>query len=108
MPKMTCEILFGQFFPLKDEGRPSDVSDEMLPEMIRTNPKLTFTEMGFKLGIHQTTALNYIKRLSFMFKLSECQTNSMKKNLNDRISDMFFKSCSSPKGTFFGLLGDWR
>ncbi|GFW28406.1 hypothetical protein TNCV_4640711 [Trichonephila clavipes] len=38
--------------------------------MIKTNPMLTSTEVGFKLGIHQTIALDYIKTLNFMSKLS--------------------------------------
>ncbi|GFW12002.1 histone-lysine N-methyltransferase SETMAR [Trichonephila clavipes] len=50
-------------FSLKGELRPerlSDVTDEVLRKMIRTNTTLTFTEMSFKLGIYQTTTLNNI------------------------------------------------
>ncbi|GFS79224.1 hypothetical protein TNCV_4409101 [Trichonephila clavipes] len=38
--------------------------------MIGTNLTLTSTELGYKLGIHQTTALESIKRLGFVPKLS--------------------------------------
>ncbi|GFX44047.1 hypothetical protein TNCV_4118431 [Trichonephila clavipes] len=58
-------------FSMKDEprsGRPSDVSDEVICCMIRTNPTLTSTEVDF-FRIHQTTALEYIERLGFMSKL---------------------------------------
>ncbi|GFX61363.1 hypothetical protein TNCV_4894071 [Trichonephila clavipes] len=110
MPKMTCEICLGDFslkdelglgrpsdvidevlrnmirtnptltstevdFSLKDElglGRPSGAIDEVLRSMIRTNPTLTSTEVGFQLGIHQTAALDYIKRLDSVSKLSVC------------------------------------
>ncbi|PRD30684.1 UNVERIFIED_CONTAM: hypothetical protein NCL1_25674 [Trichonephila clavipes] len=48
MPKMTSEILLGS-------SRPSDVSDE---------------GMGFKFGIPQITALDYIKRLGLVPKVS--------------------------------------
>ncbi|PRD30198.1 UNVERIFIED_CONTAM: Histone-lysine N-methyltransferase SETMAR [Trichonephila clavipes] len=66
----TCKRRLVKFclgdFSLKNEPRSlrlSDVSDEVLSKMIRTNPTLTSTEMGFRLGIHQITALDYIKRL---------------------------------------------
>ncbi|PRD22965.1 UNVERIFIED_CONTAM: hypothetical protein NCL1_47687 [Trichonephila clavipes] len=36
-----------------------------------TNRLSTSTEVGFKLGIHQTTALDYIKRFGFGSKLSD-------------------------------------
>ncbi|GFS51559.1 histone-lysine N-methyltransferase SETMAR [Trichonephila clavipes] len=60
-------------FSLKDEprsGRSSDISHKVLREMIRSNLILISTEVSFKLGIHQTTALGYIKRLGFLYKLS--------------------------------------
>ncbi|GFX61082.1 histone-lysine N-methyltransferase SETMAR [Trichonephila clavipes] len=73
----TCQRWLVEFhsgdFSLKDEPRSrrsSDVSKEVLRKMISTNPTLTFTEVGFKLDILQTTALNYIKRLGFVSKLS--------------------------------------
>ncbi|GFT61224.1 hypothetical protein TNCV_1613781 [Trichonephila clavipes] len=52
-------------FSLKDELRSgrSYVCDEVLRNLTRTNPILTSTEVGFKLGIHQTSALDYIKML---------------------------------------------
>ncbi|GFW80064.1 hypothetical protein TNCV_4911621 [Trichonephila clavipes] len=65
--KETCGV-FGEEvkfclsgFSLKDEprsGGSSDVSDEVLRRTIRTNPTLTSTEVDFKFGIHQTTALD--------------------------------------------------
>ncbi|PRD23240.1 UNVERIFIED_CONTAM: hypothetical protein NCL1_46926 [Trichonephila clavipes] len=39
---------------------PSNISDKVLRSMIRTNPKLTSTELSYKLGINQTTTLDYI------------------------------------------------
>ncbi|GFV81523.1 histone-lysine N-methyltransferase SETMAR [Trichonephila clavipes] len=50
-------------------GRPPDVSDEVLHCTIRTNLPLTSIEVGFKLGIHQTTGLENVKRLGFVPKL---------------------------------------
>ncbi|GFX22498.1 hypothetical protein TNCV_2784351 [Trichonephila clavipes] len=53
---------------------------------LQTNPPLTSTEVGFKLGIHQTTALYYIKKLGFMSKLSVwVQYELNEKNLLDRM-----------------------
>ncbi|GFV70749.1 histone-lysine N-methyltransferase SETMAR [Trichonephila clavipes] len=55
----TCQRGLVKFclgdFSLRDEprsGQPSDVSDEVLHNMIRTNPTLASTEVSFKLGIH--------------------------------------------------------
>ncbi|GFX86319.1 hypothetical protein TNCV_2562011 [Trichonephila clavipes] len=59
-------------FSLKDQlrsGSPSDVYDDVLGSMIRTNPTLTSTEVSFKLGIPQNIALDYIKGLGFVPKL---------------------------------------
>ncbi|GFU49450.1 histone-lysine N-methyltransferase SETMAR [Trichonephila clavipes] len=46
--------------------RPLEVRDEVLRSMIRKNPPLTSTKVSFKFGIHQTSALDYIKRLGFV------------------------------------------
>ncbi|GFV24877.1 histone-lysine N-methyltransferase SETMAR [Trichonephila clavipes] len=68
-----CQRWFVKFhlgdFSLKDEprsARSSDVNDEMLLSVIKTNPTLTFIKVGFELGIHHTTALDHIKKLSFV------------------------------------------
>lgn len=54
--------------------------------MIRTN-HLTSVDVAFKLGIHQTTALDHIKRLGFVSKLSVWVPHKLsEKNLMDRIS----------------------
>lgn len=90
----TCQRWFTKFrsgdFSLKDEprsGRPSDVNDEVIRSMIRTNPTLTSVDVAFKLGIHQTTALDHIKRLGFVSKLSVWVPHELsEKNLMDRIS----------------------
>ncbi|GFW81742.1 histone-lysine N-methyltransferase SETMAR [Trichonephila clavipes] len=71
------KFCFGDF-SLKDEPRSrrsSNISDDVLRSVIRTNPTLTSTELVFNLGIHQTTALDYIKRFGFVSKLSGCHTN---------------------------------
>ncbi|GFT26605.1 hypothetical protein TNCV_3604261 [Trichonephila clavipes] len=69
----TSQRWFAKFrssdFSLKDGPKSSHVSKEVLRKIIRTNPVLTFTEMGFKLGVYQTTALNYIKAYGFVFRL---------------------------------------
>ncbi|GFV03572.1 histone-lysine N-methyltransferase SETMAR [Trichonephila clavipes] len=92
--RWLVKFLLGDF-SLKHEprlGRTSDVSDEVLCKMIRTNTTLTFTEIGFKLGIHQTTALNYNKRLDFVSKLYIWVPHELnEKYLMDRIS-----ICSNP------------
>ncbi|GFX96078.1 hypothetical protein TNCV_2289681 [Trichonephila clavipes] len=67
-----------------------------------------FIETGFKLRIHQTTALNCIKRLDFVSKLCLSATRIKRKKFNGQNFDMFLKSCSSQKGTDFGSFGDWR
>ncbi|GFX53936.1 hypothetical protein TNCV_1154671 [Trichonephila clavipes] len=73
----TWQRGFVKFFlgdlSLKDEsrsGRPSYVKDEVQRSMIRTNYKLTSTKMSFKLLSHHISAMDYIKRLGFMSKLS--------------------------------------
>ncbi|GFS39949.1 hypothetical protein NPIL_34701 [Nephila pilipes] len=77
-------------FSLKYEprpGRPSDVNNEMLRSIIRTNPTLISTDVGFRLGIHQTTALDCIKMLGFVSKLSVLVPHGFSgKKLMDRIS----------------------
>ncbi|GFV14224.1 hypothetical protein TNCV_1163471 [Trichonephila clavipes] len=67
----TCQRYSGKFlwddFSLKDEPRaakPSNVNDEVLLGLSRTNRTLTSTELGFKLGTHYYTALDRIKMLS--------------------------------------------
>lgn len=74
---------------MKDEprsGRQSAVNDKVLHRMIRTN-HLTSVDVAFKLGIHQTTALDHIKRLGFVSKLSVWVPHKLsEKNLMDRIS----------------------
>ncbi|GFW53242.1 hypothetical protein TNCV_4709761 [Trichonephila clavipes] len=86
----TCQRCLVKFrfghFPLEDEpslGRPSAFNDEVLCSMIRTNSLSTSPEVGFKFGIHQTTALNYIKRHDFVFKHSVWVPHELseKKNL---------------------------
>ncbi|GFU00363.1 histone-lysine N-methyltransferase SETMAR [Trichonephila clavipes] len=82
-------------FSLKDEprpGRPSYVSDEVLRGMYDQDKNITFTsaEVGFKLGIYQITALDYIKRLSFVFKLSVWVPHQLsEEHLMDRFSTYF-------------------
>ncbi|GFY36750.1 histone-lysine N-methyltransferase SETMAR [Trichonephila clavipes] len=72
----TCQRWFVKFclgdLSLKDElrsERSSDVHYEVPCCMIGKDPKLISSEVGFKLGIHQTTALDHIKRLNFVSKL---------------------------------------
>ncbi|GFU37665.1 transposable element Tcb2 transposase [Trichonephila clavipes] len=62
-------------------GRPSDINDEVLHKMIRTNPTLTFTEMGFKRGIYQTITLDYNRSLHFVSKLSICVLHELRSNI---------------------------
>ncbi|GFS93378.1 condensin-2 complex subunit G2 [Trichonephila clavipes] len=55
--------------------------------MIKTNATLNSTEVGFKFGIHQSTALDCIKRLGFVFKLSVWEPLKLReRSLMDRIS----------------------
>ncbi|GFU80169.1 hypothetical protein TNCV_447281 [Trichonephila clavipes] len=98
-------------FSLKDEprsGRRSDVSDEGLRSIIRANSGLTSTEMGFKLGIYQTTALDCIKGIGFVSKPSVWGKHESSKKFNGQNFDMLFKSCSSQNGIVFGTHGYWR
>ncbi|GFT68610.1 HTH_48 domain-containing protein [Trichonephila clavipes] len=54
---------------------------------MRTNPSLTSTEVGFKLGIRQTTTLDYIRRLGFVSKFSVYVPHELsEENLMDRNS----------------------
>lgn len=60
-------------FSSQDEsrlGKLLNVNDGVLLCMIRTNPTLTSVDVGFKLGICQTTALEHIEKLDFVSKLS--------------------------------------
>ncbi|GFU72629.1 RNase H domain-containing protein [Trichonephila clavipes] len=55
--------------------------------MVKTNPTLAFIETDFKLGIHQTTALDYIKNIGFVSKLFVWVPHELsEKCLMDRIS----------------------
>ncbi|GFV80890.1 acetylcholinesterase-1 [Trichonephila clavipes] len=68
-------------------GIQSEVSEKVLRSMMRTNPTLTSTEVGLELGIHHTTALNYVKVLDFMPKTSDWVPLELsEKKLKDRIS----------------------
>ncbi|GFV63672.1 histone-lysine N-methyltransferase SETMAR [Trichonephila clavipes] len=112
----TCQRWLVKFllgdFALKDvpkSGRSSDVSEDVLLSMIRTNYTLTSPEQGFNLGIHQNTAFYCIKRLGFVFKFMCLGATQIKlEKFNGQDFDLFFKSCLPQKGTIFGLLGDWR
>ncbi|GFT25955.1 hypothetical protein TNCV_2807931 [Trichonephila clavipes] len=63
----------------------------VLRNMIRINPTLASTEVGFKLGIHQTTALDYIKRFGFVSEFSVW----MRHKLSEKINRQYFLICSS-------------
>ncbi|GFY34750.1 hypothetical protein TNCV_844491 [Trichonephila clavipes] len=82
-------------FSLKNKprsGRPSGVSDEVLPSMIRANPTFISTEVGFKIGIPPTTVLDYIKCLvPCPYSLFGCQTYKAKKEIEGQSFDI----CSS-------------
>ncbi|GFX16264.1 hypothetical protein TNCV_4705181 [Trichonephila clavipes] len=68
-------------FSLKYEpgsGRPSYASDEELRSMFRGYPTLIFTEVGFQLGIHPTTALDYVRRLGLVSKLSVWEPHELR------------------------------
>ncbi|GFS47000.1 histone-lysine N-methyltransferase SETMAR [Trichonephila clavipes] len=89
----TCQKWFVKFFlgdfSLKDEpksGRPSEDSDEVLCCMIRINRTLISTEVNFKLGIHLTTASDYIKTCFSVQALCLGATRIQRGNLMDRIS----------------------
>ncbi|GFX25035.1 hypothetical protein TNCV_1279711 [Trichonephila clavipes] len=66
---MACEILLRRFYFENEPrlGRPSDVNDKALRKIVRTTPTLTLTEVQFKFGIHQTTTLDYIKRILVLY-----------------------------------------
>ncbi|PRD36608.1 UNVERIFIED_CONTAM: Histone-lysine N-methyltransferase SETMAR [Trichonephila clavipes] len=51
-------------------GRESEVSDEMLCSIIRTNTTLPSAKVGIKLGIHQPIDFDYIKRCGSVSKVS--------------------------------------
>ncbi|GFV79521.1 histone-lysine N-methyltransferase SETMAR [Trichonephila clavipes] len=79
----TCQRWLAKFclgdFSFKDEsisGKPSGESNEVLHKKIRTNPTLTSTETGLKLGIYQNTALDFITCPNCLFG---CHTNQQKK-----------------------------
>ncbi|GFW57737.1 hypothetical protein TNCV_2926561 [Trichonephila clavipes] len=70
--------------------------------------RLTFTEMDFKLGIHQTTALNYIKRLVWFQTLCFGAARIKRKKFNGQHFDTFFKAFSSQWEPFldYSVTGD--
>ncbi|GFT82094.1 hypothetical protein TNCV_3910251 [Trichonephila clavipes] len=78
-----------------------------LRKMIRTNPTLISTEVSFKLGIRQTTALDCIKSL-VSCPNTPSVARTKRKIFNGQNFDMFFESCSSQNGTVLGPLRDWR
>ncbi|GFX93478.1 histone-lysine N-methyltransferase SETMAR [Trichonephila clavipes] len=80
----TCQRCLVKFclddFSSTDEpisGSPADDIDEVQRSMTSINPTLTSTEVGFKLGVNQTTALDYIKMLGFVSELYVCVSHDL-------------------------------
>ncbi|GFV65225.1 histone-lysine N-methyltransferase SETMAR [Trichonephila clavipes] len=102
--RWPVKFCLGEFF-LKEEPRSrrsSDIGEKVLRSMIRINSTLTSTEVGFKLGIHQNIALDYIKMLSFMPKLSVWVSHELSENnLMDRIFRYVLQILFVTKGNRF-------
>ncbi|GFT15802.1 hypothetical protein TNCV_3314171 [Trichonephila clavipes] len=85
----------------------SCVNDEVQHSMIWITPTLTSTKVGFKLGTHQSTALDYIKRFGFVSEISVWVPHELcEKKFNGWNFDVFLKSCPLQNEIVFGALGD--
>ena len=59
-------------YSIKDEsksGRPTELDDEELLQLVESNPRLTTREMAMKLGTNQSTIVRHLQKLGKVSKL---------------------------------------